>query len=409
VYRQLLDAAAELAAGLSAQLEAAREERDTAESVTARAVADVEAMRANVASLTAERDQIDTERADAIGELATACRALTAAEAERNALRAEVAELRARPAGLADAEVESACKNIGYDLSCGACAAIFYTGSAPGYPHECRTRTVLTVDLLDDALHASYSIDGTSDRYRAEWIMSKLGPATLPTPDRAEELIAAYVDEFATRYEAEGNPPHMDRWHEVSADRRRFSIAIMESALAKLTPAPPKVEPAPAVAPGSSDAWLRVGKAMTMAVDREREAILAEMGGANTTGRALPDSASLWPRQWNAAAKAAAEVVAPGALVAVSDEDLAAAFRAAWNQTVGADTVARLAGIRAVRALLGARLIAPVDPEAVARSITETAGWVTAKDPHGRRAVIGSVVRTALTAAGIPVTPEAGK
>lgn len=86
---------------------------------------------------------------------------------------------------------------------------------------------------------------------RASDIMRHLGPVTLlPAQDRAEELIASYVDEFAARYEAEGNPPRMDRWHEVSAERRKFSIETMAATLAKLgaaatTPAPPAAPPTP--------------------------------------------------------------------------------------------------------------------------------------------------------------------
>lgn len=37
-------------------------------------------------------------------------------------------------------ELVAACKNIGYDLTCGACAAIFYTGvGLPGDVHTCKT------------------------------------------------------------------------------------------------------------------------------------------------------------------------------------------------------------------------------------------------------------------------------
>jgi len=36
------------------------------------------------------------------------------------------------------AELVIACKNIGYDLNCGACASIFYCGFAlPGDEHTC--------------------------------------------------------------------------------------------------------------------------------------------------------------------------------------------------------------------------------------------------------------------------------
>ena len=42
--------------------------------------------------------------------------------------------------GLTYAEIEQACRNIGYDLSCGACASQFYTGSTLG-PHTCARAT----------------------------------------------------------------------------------------------------------------------------------------------------------------------------------------------------------------------------------------------------------------------------
>lgn len=41
--------------------------------------------------------------------------------------------------GLSHAELLLACNNIGYDLSCGACASVFYTGMGlPGDTHTCR-------------------------------------------------------------------------------------------------------------------------------------------------------------------------------------------------------------------------------------------------------------------------------
>jgi len=37
---------------------------------------------------------------------------------------------------LTDEEAVIACKNIGYDLTCGACAEVFYTGGSWGVEHE---------------------------------------------------------------------------------------------------------------------------------------------------------------------------------------------------------------------------------------------------------------------------------
>jgi hypothetical protein len=39
-------------------------------------------------------------------------------------------------------DIEIACRNIGYDLSCGACAEIFFTGGSWGSAHDptCSTK-----------------------------------------------------------------------------------------------------------------------------------------------------------------------------------------------------------------------------------------------------------------------------
>lgn len=58
----------------------------------------------------------------------------------------------------------AACRNIGYDLTCGHCAMVFYTGAAPNAEHdqscasgkraECARCDVLT-EAVDAALHVS--------------------------------------------------------------------------------------------------------------------------------------------------------------------------------------------------------------------------------------------------------------
>ena len=46
----------------------------------------------------------------------------------------------AKPRGsLSNEEIVQACKNIGYDMSCGACASVFYTSYGP-YEHTCVTK-----------------------------------------------------------------------------------------------------------------------------------------------------------------------------------------------------------------------------------------------------------------------------
>jgi len=61
---------------------------------------------------------------------------------------AEVAEMRAAEqieGKKTHEEIEVACKNIGYDLSCGACAERFFTGGSWGTEHEetCATLAAL--------------------------------------------------------------------------------------------------------------------------------------------------------------------------------------------------------------------------------------------------------------------------
>lgn len=43
-----------------------------------------------------------------------------------------------------DLQLKQACANVGIDLECGACASIFFTGAAPGLPHECARATTAT-------------------------------------------------------------------------------------------------------------------------------------------------------------------------------------------------------------------------------------------------------------------------
>ncbi len=73
------------------------------------------------------------------------------------------------------------------------------------------------------------------------------------------------------------------------------------------------------------------------------------------------------------------------------------------------------AGIRAVLGRLKTTLVAPVDPEAVARAYHDCeAGPVSSVVPYwramgGDHALSVTAMRAALTAAGVPVTPERGK
>jgi hypothetical protein len=49
---------------------------------------------------------------------------------------------------LTDDELVVACRNIGFDLTCGACAGQFYTGSAMG-DHTCKPSRVVPIELAE--------------------------------------------------------------------------------------------------------------------------------------------------------------------------------------------------------------------------------------------------------------------
>lgn len=53
------------------------------------------------------------------------------------------------PQGMTFEEIEVACRNIGYDLSCGTCASVFYTGTPTG-EHTCENPPAgLTVEYVE--------------------------------------------------------------------------------------------------------------------------------------------------------------------------------------------------------------------------------------------------------------------
>lgn len=49
-------------------------------------------------------------------------------------------------------QLVEACKNIGYDLSCGRCAGVFFTGSALGESHDQKCASGYTSELLSAAV-----------------------------------------------------------------------------------------------------------------------------------------------------------------------------------------------------------------------------------------------------------------
>ena len=146
---------------------------------------------------------------------------------------------------------------------------------------ELRARPVLTVEALDEALimaSAAYydrshddSMAWPHKRY-AEHVVKSLGPVTLPSPDRAEELTIAFFKE-------------MDRG---KSDFPRQSKA-MRAALAKLSPAPAR-EVAPTLVAVSDEELMH--EFYTGAENGTRpvngiRAVRAKLGAAEVTADAL--------------------------------------------------------------------------------------------------------------------------
>ena len=246
---------------------------------------------------------------------------------------------------------------------------------------ELRARPVLTEDLLRGAL------DAHGHAALTRKLFAHLGPFTLPSPDRAEELCRRYHDIALTR------PARPSSLYSLHAGPRAIPMVDVLhkelTALANLSPAPApaldaaflrrvmvatKHGPNGKGGPGPCDAGCvkceaeRMAKAAPAREVAPTRVLVHADGGACHGSRVVdgrcvgcgiaPDmqSTSLWldadarPVQCEPA-----KVVAP-TLVAVSDEELAVAFysepeRPALRECIDA---ADLAGIRAVRAKLGA-------------------------------------------------------
>ena len=192
---------------------------------------------------------------------------------------------------------------------------------------ELRTRPVLTEDLLRGAL------DAHGHAALARKVFAHLGPVTLPSPDRAEELCRRYHDSTSTIDIARG-----PAWSEYSDEGRAGRVSAMHkelTALAKLSPDP---------APTFDAAFLR-------------RVLVATKHGPGGRGNPGPCDAACVKCEAERMVKAApAREVAP-TLVAVSDEELATAYSVAHDQPIPRMAPLRdrtIAGIRAVRAKLGA-------------------------------------------------------
>ena len=192
---------------------------------------------------------------------------------------------------------------------------------------ELEARPVLTHEILSAAIKKARRLPPYIARQAADEYMPHLGPVTLPpAQDRAEELCRAYHERAA---DMDG---HMvGRWQYHGPESQAICTEAMRRALASLG-APPTSPPA-----------------------------------------------------------------ARPVFAGVSEEELALEY---------ARAVDRIPGIRAVLARLEVSLVAPVDPEAVSRQALRPLA-VTMRSDEVKRSVEN--VRATLTAAGIPVTPEVGK
>ena len=205
--RELLGAALDLCATLRTERDELRAKLDaalTAEREAGRGlVAQVEALRAEAATACANLNRCDDERASAIGERDAAIARAEKAEAERDALRLRVTEDE-RDERSADAEIAKLRAEVA----------------------ELRARPVLTVEALKLAITSRRTTEegpriGTHQTIYAQ--LTADGPVTLPSPDRAEELTAAiYGDSFS----------------ELRVADRLSMVRRTKDALAKLTPAP---------------------------------------------------------------------------------------------------------------------------------------------------------------------------
>lgn len=85
------------------------------------------------------------------------------------------------------AQLVAACANVGVDLTCGACAAIFYTGAAPSLPHECKGGAPSERELL-----ASWFRSAPNPHFEDVplWVLVK--EAFLVGSTRASEICRAF-------------------------------------------------------------------------------------------------------------------------------------------------------------------------------------------------------------------------
>jgi hypothetical protein len=71
-------------------------------------------------------------------------------------------------AGLTEKELVVACKNVGVDLTCGACAGVFYTGSGLG-EHTCSTKPAKFVQISACAEDVVFALDENGGVWRFDY------------------------------------------------------------------------------------------------------------------------------------------------------------------------------------------------------------------------------------------------
>ena len=184
-------------AGLRAQIDSLTAANRDSIKLWAEVTEDLDNAKAKLAAVTTERD--------ALAASALAVRGLVEAESETAAeAAARIKDLEAKlfRAQRDEQEIRDAMAASADALKCGhsANAIVDAIGKLRARVAELEERPVLTVERLADALDASYGIDGTGDRNRAEWVVAHLGAVTLPAfaGVSVEELIKlsgqAYLD-----------------------------------------------------------------------------------------------------------------------------------------------------------------------------------------------------------------------
>ena len=280
---------------------------------------------------------------------------------------------------------------------------------------ELEARPVLTAERLTSAVYLSRGIPIDIAAEAAKAILAVLGPVTLPAQDAAERMAAAYCDA-----QREIGGKEWLGWSRVasgSSEVRDLIVESMRRALASLG--------TPPTSPTQDDP-MRHHESRDYALQSPANGYWpADVGAVNGTEAMVMGAMlrSVGPHPISDAALLAMARAAIGCVdklgapptsppaarpvfAGVSEEELHSVFARAYGECPDGISYAVAAGLRAVLARLEVSLVAPVDPEQIAADIT---GPIGDRVRTGEWKRIKDAARTALTAAGIPVTPERGK